>query len=104
MYADINCVGFFDVMAVEDLFKECVKMMNLTHPNVLTLRGVCIDRGPVPYIILPYMANGSLLNYLKKNRTIFMLSDSSQVTNTSYNTFVTLAQNLCALYCIGICH
>ena len=84
-------------MAVEDLFKECVKMMSLTHPNVLTLRGVCIDRGPVPYIILPYMANGSLLNYLKKNRTIFMLSDSSQVTNTSYNTLVTLAQ-ICVHY------
>ena len=66
-------------MAVEDLFKECIKMINLTHPNVLTLRGVCIDRGPVPYIILPYMANGSLLNYLKKNKAFFMLSDCSQV-------------------------
>ena len=77
-------------MAVEDLFKECIKMINLTHPNVLNLRGVCIDRGPVPYIILPYMANGSLLNYLKKNKASFMLNDSSQVTNTSYNMLVAL--------------
>ena len=43
-------------------------MYGLTHPNVLTLSGVCIDGGSNPFIIMPFMANGSLLDYLKKNR------------------------------------
>ena len=55
-------------------------MINLSHPNVLALIGICIDRGSVPYIVLPYMANGSLLEYLKKNRTILVSNDISQVS------------------------
>ena len=55
-------------------------MIDLDHPNVLTLRGVCVDRGPIPYIVLPYMANGSLLNYLKKNRAFLLQNDSTQVS------------------------
>ena len=43
-------------------------MSNFNHAHVLTLRGVCLDGGPAPYIIMPFMANGSLLAYLKKNR------------------------------------
>ena len=72
--------GFFDVIAVEELFKECAKMINLDHPNVLALRGVCMDQGPIPYIVLPYMANGSLLNYLKRNRTVFTQNKGDQVS------------------------
>ena len=34
----------------------------------MSLKGVCLDGGPVPYIVLPYMANGSLAAYLKKER------------------------------------
>ena len=43
-------------------------MYSFRHPNVLTLNGVCLDGGPNPYIIMPFMANGSLLAYLKMNR------------------------------------
>ena len=43
-------------------------MYSFKHPNVLTLNGVCLDGGPNPYIIMPFMANGSLHAYLKKNR------------------------------------
>ena len=43
-------------------------MSKFRHPNVLTLRGVCLDGGPSPFIIMPFMTNGSLLAYLKKNR------------------------------------
>ena len=48
--------------------KESLKMQSFTHPNVLNLIGVCIDAGPTPYIVMPYMENGSLLSYLKKER------------------------------------
>ena len=42
--------------------------MNFDHRHVISLKGVCIDGGPVPYVILPHMANGSLLKYLKNER------------------------------------
>ena len=71
-------------------------MVTLNHPNVLTLKGVCMDRGPIPYIVLPYMANGSLLGYLKKNRTVLVQNESNQVrlknciiTDNNYNTLQT---------------
>ena len=44
------------------------------HPNVLSLTGVCLDGGTAPYIIMPFMANGSLLAHLKKNRASLVLS------------------------------
>ena len=49
-------------------------MYKFDHPNVLTLSGVCLDGGPAPYIIMPFMANGSLLAYLKKNRATLTVS------------------------------
>ena len=53
---------------VDNLMKESVKMQRFRHPNVLHLIGVCIDVGEAPYIIMPYMAKGSLLTYLRKER------------------------------------
>ena len=52
-----------------DLLKECTRMSTLDHPNVLTLIGVCLDGGPAPYIVMPFMFNGSLLSHLKKERS-----------------------------------
>ena len=43
-------------------------MSKFDHPNVLALKGVCLDGGPAPYIVMPFMANGSLLAYLHKKR------------------------------------
>ena len=45
-------------------------MKDFSHPNILGLTGVCFDTPDgVPYIILPFMANGSLKDFLKKKRT-----------------------------------
>ena len=49
-------------------------MCKFEHQNVLTLNGVCLDGGPAPFIIMPFMANGSLLAYLKKNRNSLVTS------------------------------
>ena len=59
---------------VNNTLKESYKMKSFNHPNVLTLIGVCIELGPAPYIIMPYMARGSLLDYLKKERSTLVLS------------------------------
>ena len=36
-------------------------MSRFSHAHVMGLIGVCLDAGSAPYIIMPYMANGSLL-------------------------------------------
>ncbi len=61
-------------------------MKNFANLHVMSLKGVCLDGGPVPYIILPYMANGSLAAYLKKERKNLVTmkeSSTSNVTNDS---------------------
>ncbi len=60
-----------------DLLKECEKMKEFDHPNILPLRGVCLDGGPAPYIIMPFMTNGSLLSYLKENRKELVMDPST---------------------------
>ena len=75
-----DVIGFIDKMAVQELLSEYVKMKNLNHLHIMTLKGICLDGGPVPYIVLPYMANGSSLSYLKKERknlTISRANDSN---------------------------
>ena len=59
---------------VKDMLKECSRMSTFDHVHVLTLKGVCLDGVPAPYIIMPYMANGSLLVYLKKNINSLVIS------------------------------
>ncbi len=71
-------IGFVHKELVEALLKECAKMHSFEHPNVLKLSGVCLDGGPAPYIIMPFMANGSLLTYLKDNREQFVLDSNAE--------------------------
>ena len=52
-------------------------MRDFSHLNVLKLIGVCTDAGEAPYIVLPFMANGSLLAYLKKERTNLTIAEGA---------------------------
>ena len=58
---------------------EISKMKDFQHPNVMTLIGVCLDAGPGVSIVMPFMANGSLLNYLKKERGNLYLSEINEI-------------------------
>ena len=69
--------GFVYKDKVTDLLKECAKMKEFDHPNVLTLRGVCLDGGPAPYIIMPFITNGSLLARLKNSRETLVVDPES---------------------------
>ena len=71
-------LGFYDRSTIREMLKECSKMHEFEHKHVVTLRGVCLDGGPAPYIIMPFMANGSLLAYLKKNRETLIVSSKEQ--------------------------
>ena len=70
-------VGSFDIDAVEQLVKESIQMKNFQHRNVMRMLGVCLDAGPAPYLVLPFMTYGDLLSYLKKNREELVLSDEA---------------------------
>ncbi len=52
---------------IESFLAESLLMKDFDHPNILGLAGVCFADG-VPYIILPFMANGSLKDFLKNKR------------------------------------
>ena len=71
--------GFFEQELIRDLLEECTKMKEFNHPNVLSLRGVCLDGGPAPFIIMPFMTNGSLLSYLKENRESLIIGACSSM-------------------------
>ena len=64
--------GSFTDEDTQTLIRECILMHRLAHPNIISLIGLCLDAGPSPYIILPFMENGSLLSYVKDNREILV--------------------------------
>ena len=53
---------------MENFLEECVKLSQLKHPNVMEIIGVCLDGGTVPFLVMPFMSNGNLLQHLKTNR------------------------------------
>ena len=83
------------------MLKECPKMYKFDHPNVLNMRGVCLDGGPAPF-----MANGSLLAYLKKNHGMLTVStkgsavDVGEVTVPCNNYYCTSSQIMHATKCL----
>ena len=52
----------------DKLLKEVTAMLAFQHPNVMTLVGVCFD-GEIPLILMPYMSEGSVLGYVKQNKS-----------------------------------
>ena len=47
------------------------------HENVMTLIGICTDFGENPYIVMPFMANGSLVAYLMKERSNLTVAEDA---------------------------
>jgi len=72
-----HLLGFVEKALIRSLLEECAKMHEFDHPNVLKLTGVCLDGGPAPFIVMPFMSNGSLLGYLKKERSGLVLEPNS---------------------------
>ena len=78
--------GSFDTDEVEQLARESLQMKDFQHRNVMGMIGVCLDAGPAPYLVLPYMKNGNLLSYLKSNREELLLSDEADEDQVLANT------------------
>jgi serine/threonine protein kinase len=71
-------------------------MLTFDHVHVLTLKGVCLDGGPAPYIIMPFMANGSLLAYLRKNKKNVVISSKDAKNVSKLNVLMAI--------CLSISH
>ena len=54
-------------------------MKDFQHPNVMSLIGVCLDAEPGVSIVMPFMANGSLLDYLKRERKNLYIKDDAEL-------------------------
>ena len=67
--------------------EESLKMKHFNHQNILSLIGVCIEARPAPYIIMPYMPNGSLLEFLRKERVNLLLKDSTDLEDYVVSNF-----------------
>ncbi len=64
---------------VESMVCEVIKMQDFDHPHVMSLIGVCLDAGPGIAIVMPYMANGSVIGYLKRERNSLELDDNCEI-------------------------
>ena len=63
-------------------------MDNLSHPHVMNLIGVSISNTLSPILIMPFMENGSLLNYLKKERSdLYLDYDVEEESVSDYNYY-----------------
>ena len=63
-------------------------MSRFKHPHLMCLIGVCLDVGSAPFIIMPFMANGSLLQYLKHERQSIVLqheTDEDEVVGCCFH-------------------
>ena len=55
---------------MKNLVKEAATMKIFDHPNVLKLLAVCVEStgDEILRVVLPYMSNGDLKNFLKQKR------------------------------------
>ena len=51
-------------------------MAKFDHPNVMGLIGVSLSN-KTPFLVMPYMANGCLLSYLRKKRAELTIENES---------------------------
>ena len=77
--------GFINESGIQELLSECAIMKNFDNLHVMSLKGVCLDGGPVPYIVLPYMTNGNLLSYLKKKRHDLVVMEENNTENEAHS-------------------
>ena len=76
------CTGLFLLSDLQQMMQEVVKMQEFEHPRVMSLIGVCLESGVG--IVMPYMANGSVLNYLKREKATLLLDDEANLEMVGY--------------------
>ena len=78
--------GSFTEKDRNQLLRESDMMLKFDHPHVINLIGICLDAGPSPYLVLPFMENGSLLSYIKKNRCDLLVTKETDEDKVAFNS------------------
>ena len=71
-----------DNQVIEDLLMEAIIMQKFNHPNVLNMFGISVYEEK-PCIILPFMSNGNLKDYLAANKSV----SRKAVVSFSFSSF-----------------
>ena len=61
-----------------NLEEEVLKMQYFKHSNVMSLIGVCENFCGGPAVVMPFMANGSVLDYLRRERKNLVLDAEAE--------------------------
>ena len=70
-------LGNYNENEIQELVEEASKMKTFDHINVLPLTGICLGLFGSPCIVMPFMSNGSLLSYLRKESHHLSTTESS---------------------------
>ena len=69
LHFDVAISDYNSLEKLKSFIRESAVMKNFHHPNVLQVLGISLEtENRLPYIILPFMANGDLRTFLKNKR------------------------------------
>ena len=69
-------IALYSETDVNKMVKEIIRMVSFIHPNVMPLTGVCTE-GQSPLLIMPFMSNGNVLEYVRHHKEELMLTSEA---------------------------
>ena len=72
-------------------------MLSFKHNHVMSLIGVCID-GQLPLLIMPFMSNGSVLDYVRKNKDKLLITSQFLEEEVCVLFTPIVARDVCIIY------
>ena len=88
-------IGAFNQTDIEGIIEETLKMKQFDHFNVLSLIGVCLDLNEAPCIVMPYMSEGSLLSYLRRERPQLNIAENASIDDDIVNNVTKQLLSMC---------
>ena len=80
MFFSIHIIALSSPDDKVKLLKEVSIMASFTHPNVMSLLGLCYEE-EMPLLIMPFMSGGNVLKYVRQNKeTLYLDQDTANVT------------------------